>query len=191
MRAVAATIAAFAVLAAPAGAAASGTQETIFHGFTPTGKPTIPTKKATGYCFGGAIAIPRADAWRCFVGNYIYDPCFSSARARSSVVCPNAAVTGGTEIRLTKPLPRHLADTGSPNARDAPWDIETVTSSHCVAVTGATTLIDRQPLRYMCRGNVGLWGSPNRSSRPLWTILVAPENAKRLFQRVGIRHVWM
>ena len=100
-------------LALPASAAARGhTIETVFHAFRADGTPSIHVQTRSGYCYSGSLAIDRTDAWRCFVGNFIYDPCFSSSIAPGEVVCPDLAITGGIEINLTRRLPRRLADSG-------------------------------------------------------------------------------
>jgi hypothetical protein len=57
--------------------------ETIFHPFKADGAPTIHVRSRSGYCYTGSLTIARSDAWRCFVGNYLYDPCFSANLARS------------------------------------------------------------------------------------------------------------
>lgn len=179
-----------ALTAVPATALAEGTHASIFYAFTATGKPTLPVKQVFGYCWTGSLATRRADAWRCFVGNDIYDPCFASSVAPGIVVCPTAELNRAIEIRLTRPLPYDYADRGRPSLESAPWDIETVNGNYCFVITGATNIVDKQPLRYECSDNVGLWGAPAQNTKP-WTILWAPFNATSLHQRIGIRHVWM
>jgi hypothetical protein len=179
--------------ATPTGALATQTQSKIFYAFTQSGKPTIPTNVVSGYCWTGSLAIPRSDAWRCFVGNYIYDPCFSSATASGEVVCPNANLSSGLLIRLTKPLPYRYADRRRPSLADPPWDLETVNGEHYVLLTGAGEIVDGKRGNYgcSCGGRTWLRGLPDRSSHPWWTIFSAPYTAKRLTAEVGIRYAWI
>jgi hypothetical protein len=168
------------------------TQATVFQPFRSNGTPTIPTRPKSGYCYTGSLAVNRNDAWRCFVKNFIFDPCFSSPAAHGVVVCPNADVNGGAEIHLTKRLPQSMADPGTPSIRNQPWDIEMTNGKHFVFSSGASNEVKGQRLNYFCatRCNYGLWGYPRRRSQP-WTIAVAPYTAKSLHERRAIRHVWM
>ena len=179
-------------MAAPAGAGAhSRTTVTIFRAFTADGTPTIHTRSKSGYCWTGSLTANRDDAWRCFVGNYIYDPCFSSSRAQGVVVCPNLQVNGGIEIQLTRRLPRGMADPGSPSVHAQPWNIELTNGHHCAFFSGATSVIHGTRLNYGCGGGLkyALWGFPNHRSEP-WTILIGGFTATRLHQHRAIRHVW-
>jgi hypothetical protein len=184
---------AVATLGLPTCAAAhSKTTATIFRAFTSNGTPTIHTRSKSGYCWTGSLTAVRNDAWRCFVGNYIYDPCFSSSHAHGIVVCPNLQVNGGIEIRLTRRLPQRFANHPTPSLSDQPWNIELISGKHCAFSSGATTLVHGERLNYFCGvgNNNGLWGYANRRSEP-WTILIAPFNATTLHDRRAIRHVWM
>src|SRR4051812_41136067 len=66
---------------------------TTSHLFTPYNLGEIATgvnvsKSGNGYCWEGSIADTRSDAWRCFLGNLILDPCFSNETATSDfVIC--------------------------------------------------------------------------------------------------------
>jgi hypothetical protein len=180
-------------LAVPVYAAArTQTAETVFQPFTAAGIPTLQTTSKSGYCYTGSLAVNRSDAWRCFVGNFILDPCFSSPRVGGEVVCPGINLSSGIEIRLTKPLPTGMADPGKPSLRHEPWDIQLADGVHFLLSSGASNVVDGKRLNYFCgpKCSVGLWGYPRRSTEP-WTILVAPVNAKSLHARQAIRHVWM
>ncbi len=179
------------MLPAPA-AARPRTIATVFHAFTSNGKPSIATRSKSGYCFTGSLTINRNDAWRCIVGNSLYDPCFSSAQAPGVVICPDRQVTRGTEIHLTRPLPRASADPGQPSLRNQPWDIELFSGRHFQFSSGASNVVHGLRLNYFCGSSCtyGLWGFPRRRTQP-WTILVGPFTAKTLHQRRAIRHVWM
>jgi hypothetical protein len=175
-----------------AAAARLRTSTTIFEPFRNDGTPTVTVQHKRGYCWTGSLAINRYDAWRCLVGNFISDPCFSSDIATGYVVCPNGLINGGIEIRLTRGLPYKYGDSGNPSTRALPWNIQTLSGRHYVILTGTTTVIDGQRANYGCvsRGCASaLWGGPRRHTEP-WTILWAPFNATNLNQLVKIRRAW-
>lgn len=192
-------------LALPAGAAAGGGAPviTVFHAFTPAGKPALAVRGARGYCWTGSIAAQRSDAWRCFIGNDIHDPCFSSPRASGVVVCPDAQLTLATEIHLTHPLPHAMADHGSASRSSRPWLVELGASSvpgtagaRCEVVTGATSALGGVPESYFCNGHglatIGLWGAPARGADG-WSIVIAPSSSTSLAhaKRARITHMWV
>ena len=179
----------------PAQSPAAGritTKATVFRAFTPDGAPAIPVRSRRGYCYTGSLTVNRRDAWRCFVGNFIYDPCFSSANAPGVVICPNVQVSGGIRIRLTKAIPRRFADRGAPSLRNQPWNIQLSNGRHCAFSSGASNVVHGVRLNYFCGSgvNFGLWGFPDRRTQP-WTIRSAPFTATSLHQRRPIRHAWM
>jgi hypothetical protein len=185
----AAAIVAFA--AAPAGGTGLRTSVTVFRAFTPTGAPEIKVHPVSGSCFTGSLTAARSDAWRCIVGNNLYDPCFSSPQAPGVVICPNRDPTRGTEIRLTKGLPTTEANHGTPSTKRLPWAVELYSGAYCALASGALSVVDGLPGDYFCGAGAknGLWGSPRRSTEP-WTIFSAPLTATSLSHRVSIRHAW-
>ncbi len=167
------------------------TSVSIYQAFTPNGYAKLHTRTRAGYCWVGSLTIARRDAWRCFVGNYIYDPCFSAARDPGIVVCPDAPWRmTGVKIRLTKPLPRAYGNHGAPSLRLKPWAIELYDGRRCLFASGASSVVEGQRLNYFCgTGKEGLWGFPYRGSEP-WTILTAPIEATELSERATVRHAW-
>ena len=165
------------------------TKPRVFRPFSPSGRSLLRTKTRHGLCFTGSLATVRRDAWRCFVGNGIVDPCFSSAHVSGSVLCPRAAwKRTGIRLKLRQPLPR-------PHGRKAsiklqPWGIQLVDGRHCGVVTGGTEAIAGLRANFGCGDNDWLWGFPNRSTEP-WTIFIAPAGATVLGTRVPIRRAWM
>lgn len=84
-----------------------------------------------GSCWTESIASNRSDAYRCIVGNLIFDPCFT--RAPQFVACPTDVLGNrGTLISLTKPLPRHAPVHGPP----APWAFALRSGALCRLGTG-------------------------------------------------------
>jgi hypothetical protein len=181
------TMAVTVAVAAPASAAA--TQAELFQPFA-HGRPTVQVHHASGSCFSGSIASPRRDAWRCFVGNAIADPCFSSSSVHGVVVCPDPSVRTGVEIRLTKPLPHRLGNHTRPSLRVRPWQLEISDGRACSALTGTSVALGGVRMNYGCQGGLGLWGAPRRSSQP-WTMLAARPGARHLHARQAIVRAWM
>jgi hypothetical protein len=184
-------VAALAATASPtATAGGSRTKTIIYRAFAASGKPAIHvTKTVRGFCWEGSLAAARDDAWRCLSGNGIYDPCFSSGKARGIVLCvPEPWKKSGVKIKLTRPLPKPYA--GKPSTNGLPWGIETTSGLRCVAATGATAAIGHVRANYGClTGEDWLWGSPSRKSEP-WTIYIAPLNARKLSARVKVAIAW-
>src|SRR5271167_394008 len=131
--------------------AKAGTAATIYHAFTPHGFVRLHTRSKAGYCWEGALTTPRLDAWRCFVGNYILDPCFSSSHDRGIVLCPDAPwLKTGVKIRLTKPLPHAHGNRSAPSLHAQPWAIELYGLRRCLFASGASTVVEGQRLNYFC-----------------------------------------
>jgi hypothetical protein len=177
--------------AIPAATAQSGrhTIATVYEAFSYHGV-VVPhvSKVESGYCWESSNVTPRLDAWRCFVGNSILDPCFSSEFA-NNVVCPMPWSDSAVEINLTKPLPRP-SNHAAPSLRLAPWAIETTSGAICMSASGAAPVVHGKRLNYSCSSKLGLWGNPDRKTEP-WTILSAPPTAQRLSHHVAVLHAWM
>jgi len=172
--------------------AAQATITSIYQAFTPHGFVKLRTRSKAGYCWEGALTIARRDAWRCLVGNYVYDPCFSAVRNPGIVVCPDAPWRNtGVKIRLTKPLPRAYGNHSAPSLRLMSWAIELKDGRRCLFASGVSDVAEGKRLNYICgTGSEELWGFPYRGSEP-WTILTAPPQATELRKRATVRHAWM
>jgi len=175
------------------GAAASLTVTTV-HLYTPyngvgLAKGVRISKTVRGYCWTSSLSDARSDAFRCFVGNYIHDPCFANTPlSATAVVCPTAwPGTPVVRIRLTKPLPPNPA-TGDPTRRP-PWAIQLANGRWCLFLDGATSVVAGMRINYGCVGGKVLLGIPRRSS-PMWTIFFAGGFNATQYQAVRIRSAW-
>ena len=182
-----------AALGAAAAAAAGRTQVNVYRAFTRSGQPTVPTLRVHGRCLGGSDTINRRDAWRCQSQQFIYDPCFSSRRARGVVICPARGLFHGWAIRikLSRKLPREGGNAGRPDrTRGLPWALVTASGWRCRLITGATTVVHGQRRNYTCKGTKNnLWGAPDRHRRS-WTIFYASQGATHLRRRTQLTTVW-
>ncbi|MCW2685361.1 MAG: afsK7, partial [Mycobacterium sp.] len=147
----------------------------------------------SGHCWTSSETTPRHDAWRCMTGNYIYDPCFSSPRTATLVLCPVEPWRNrGVKMRLTRALPGAMANHGSLTVRNQPWALELYDGRKCVLAGGASSILEGRRLNYFCQhgGSTGLWGFPDRGTQP-WTIYSAPYTATLLSEHVPVRDAWM
>ena len=119
------------------------TKVVVFH-------PAIPKGPAhKGYCWTESDAIDRAGAWRCMVGDLIYDPCLSDPRISNGVICGADPARGqlGFVLELTKPLPAPRADY-LPDP--IPWLVKLADGSICELATGTSAQVDGKDVPYEC-----------------------------------------
>jgi len=109
------------------------------------------TKK--GECFTSSVAVVRPDAWRCTVGNEIYDPCFTTP-AKNKLVCdidPSKSKEGFF-LELIKPLPAATDLIAAPTINV--WMFKLMDGSTCTPFTGTMPIIETNSgtlvLKYGC-----------------------------------------
>lgn len=175
----------FGMSAALAGGATASTKIEHYRLFTPAGKEigTAPARILSGSCFAGSIGLPRPDAWRCFVGNEILDPCLEPPKGPVTLlVC--ATATSHVRLRLTKPLPRSMANHAEHTF--FAWRLKLGNGDTCQRFTGtAAGSIQGNGLVYGCTSG-GTTTQPTRASSG-WTVRYLAKNrspfrVKRLSQ---------
>jgi len=179
-----------AALLAATSTAASG--HTVVHYFRPFQNGEIApqvhvTRRARGYCWTTSGVESRRYAWRCFRGNFILDPCFSSTRDGGFVLCPVEPWSSDVvRLRLTRALPGwrlyHYA-------AQLPVGIWTTTGKRCAHSSGATSEIKGKEVTYVCMGGGVLAGLANAGAAT-WTIWYAAGFKARQLTRVGITDAW-
>ncbi|SRR5579871_4775229 len=135
-----------AFLAAPRVRAASGANKTEVTVF----RPAVPGGESrTGSCWTDSIAVARRGAWRCTVGNEIYDPCFSSPDLRGAVICNAnpARGTAGFVLKLTRPLPQ---PSGQSPTHPRPWLVKLADGTDCEIQTGTIAFVAGLAVPYGC-----------------------------------------
>lgn len=183
-------VAGTAVGSATARVTESPTQIVIYTPFTINGglaQDVKVTARASGYCWEGSAVDQRADAWRCFRGNFILDPCFSASDIAKWVACPVGALFGPHVLRLnlTRPLPLALGNkTHDPTTYD-PAAIRLTTGETCELASGATGTVAGMRYNYECPNGGWLVGDPHRGG-PRWTIFSAPSLTSSQLKTVGI-----
>lgn len=146
--------------------------------------------RARGYCWESSLAADTPNAYRCFRGNLILDPCFAPSAHARTVACFLDPWHPVTLLRLTRRLPRP----GPPiQGTPLPWAIVTTDGRRCTFMTGATAPIAGERINYACSDHTYLIGSPHTRA-PLWTIRSARRFTLsemhapiRRFPLVGIR----
>jgi hypothetical protein len=126
--------------AAPTTAAITATQVITYTPGPPTGEPR------EGSCWTNSLAVWREDAWRCAVGNGIYDPCFSQD---DSVICGANPTTTTVSFLLTLTEPLPVPEAPQDTANHA-WLVELADGTVCEYATGATGGVGGERFNYLC-----------------------------------------
>jgi hypothetical protein len=99
---------------------------TIVSAYHPSGMRVTATLR--GNCWTQSIAVARTDAYRCMVGNDIYDPCFAEGPRR--VACPSDLATNRGIVIVVASL--------SPNtfSQRTAWAMRLGNGAICEVTTG-------------------------------------------------------
>jgi hypothetical protein len=194
------------------------TETAIFHPWTDrlAVKPSFTVeKRVKGNCFDGSGAdFGNANAYRCFSGHLIYDPCFAPdtlwQRARGeTLVCIGGPweprVTLLTVIRLNKPeaFPGHPLPTREEmiayRKKANPWALELPGGIGCIFVSGASMELADRRYNYICfdeddpvygENHIGwVLGDPNRSE-PVWRVQFS-RTGETAFEEVLVKKAWL
>jgi hypothetical protein len=144
----------------------------------------------SGSCWEGSLGDPgRADAWRCMVGNYIYDPCFDGHLGdRHVVACGDPFSSKVTVVNLSSSLPAKMGNRDQ-GTKGLPFGIQLADGAHCLMISGMTTTVKGMRLNYGCDKNgEAAYGDPDRSS-PTWTIFMSSQSDATL-RHVDVAEVW-
>jgi hypothetical protein len=136
------------------------------------------SRRANGSCFTTSNVTTRTDAYRCTVGNNLYDPCFSVNQ--SQVLCPLDGPWANHGLLMdVSSLPSTPGGSQDQGTNGQPWAIQLSGGTNCMSISGATSLIAGQRLGYDCTGGVGLYGNVQRSG-PVWMIFVGTPHSSTL-----------
>lgn len=129
------------------------------------------TQKASGSCWTHSLVSDRADAWRCFEGNDILDPCFARAPQTRVVACSESPFSHRLVLlSLKKPLTDDKnATTRWLQPKGEPWGLRLTNGDTCVFATGATDVVAGERMNYACRRTGWIIGAPDRSPAQWWT----------------------
>jgi hypothetical protein len=101
-----------------------------------------------GVCWGASLSVPAAYAWRCVVGNQLFDPCFRAGDG-PDMVCGVDPLRGepGFPVQLVEPLPE--PDALSMPAGNA-WMVQLDDETVCEFNTLGAGSLDGQRISYLC-----------------------------------------
>jgi len=106
---------------------------------------------ADANCEAGSEVIGQA--YRCFAGNFVYDPCWAERASGPTVLCVPFPWSA-TDIRLqvNAPLSAIPAEPGT----SEPWGVELADGQRCVLFQGAHSLFAGRVIDYYCTSRLSL-----------------------------------
>jgi hypothetical protein len=171
---------------------AAATLTRRFDAWSADGEPALRVRgRRRGDCNSSSFVNGRTDAWRCFVGRFILDPCFESPVADDRVLCVRSPWTRWGWLVLDR-LDYKLRDD---SVRQPPWALVLTGGRRCGFVSGATGFARGRRLNYLCAARRGprpcpcLFGRPDRR-RPVWRIFAGDDVFGRGWRRLRIRTAW-
>jgi len=109
------------------------------------------------------------DAYRCFAGNFVLDPCWVT-NVKSSVDCATSPWSRKVaRLHVTKGYDNTGFDQRHPFD---PWAVKLVTGKRCVWLQGATGAVHGKRISYSCGGRNYLIGNVHKHPQP-WRIQTA------------------
>jgi len=137
----------------------------------PFESPKLPQVTKIGKCWTNSVAQPfRTDAFRCMVGEEIFDPCFSTANADEVFCQMNPLKDESFVIKLTETLPvLTLPDNVQKNWG---WFIVLKDGTYCSPFTGTRQVIQGKVAYFGCE-------SKNANERIVLTGYLNPGNIWR------------
>jgi hypothetical protein len=166
--------------------AAAATQLKRYEAWTPGGNPRVAEFTGRrGDCNSSSYVSGTSDAWRCFVGSTILDPCFANPQSDREVLCVRSP-WARNGVLVTSPLD---PDDRLPG-RSGPWHLVIRGGLRCGFVSGATTTVQGLRLNYPCgRRGPFLFGKPIRT-RPAWRIRLSRNPDGPRLRVVPVRTAW-
>ena len=159
------------------------TKVVVFH---PAGAVGSPRQ---GTCdMGESLALDRSDAWRCMVGNEIFDPCFSLAQHAGRVICDaDPTHPTGIVVVLPGPLPTH-----APAHNAQAWMLKLGDGTICGFLTGATGGVANQRINYGCTNRNEVIGSPQPQGAVQYATVVKVDKKYRPISifAISIATIW-
>jgi hypothetical protein len=131
----------------------------------PAGGFRVASTAAGATCEPGSEAIGQA--YRCFAGNAIYDPCWAENAATPTVLClPYPWARGDIKLLLREPLSPIPSHAGGPGLGE-PWGLELAGGQRCVLAQGAHSVFAGRVIDYYCSTKLWLLRGLTED-RPQW-----------------------
>jgi hypothetical protein len=121
------------------------------------------TTAANASCEPGSEAIGQA--YRCFAGNAVYDPCWAEKAAVPTVLCV-ADPWSRTDARLT--VSSQLSPIPAEGGIGEPWAVQLSGGQRCLMVQGAHGAFQGHVIDYYCGQGLSLLRGLTTGSQP-WT----------------------
>jgi eukaryotic-like serine/threonine-protein kinase len=128
--------------------------------------------KARAHCALGSEA--TGNAYRCFAGNKILDPCWAQAGATHRHAICLTAPWSHAAIQLHV---RSYDNSAMVSPSRQPWGIRLANGARCAFVQGASQVVHGRRLSYFCQNSTTvLLGNPSRATA-VWRIHTGRANA--------------
>lgn len=151
--------------------------------YDPSGVEISETKM--GSCFTSSVAAIRDDAWRCTIGNTLYDPCFELMAGGDELVCPEGPWDKrAIKLVLTENLPVEAGN--GEEVREPPWAMELANGAKCVALAGTVETVGSVTLTFSC--DVGYDAGALVRTSKVWTVLAS--SGGRSLEKIAVRIAW-
>ena len=143
--------------------------------------PGLPVSQTLdGSCVSGSDSV-QGPVYRCFSGNYVYDPCWAVATAKiptATVLCMTEPWQASVVKIVTPGLPGVSAASGTD--LDFPWAVQLTTGQRCLAVQGAHGDYKGKAIDFGCQNSgLELLRGVDRS-RALWSYQSVQQNGSAL-----------
>lgn len=143
----------------------------------PAGGFRVPSTAASATCEPGSEAIGQA--YRCFAGNAIYDPCWAEKAATPTVLClPYPWAHGDVRLLVREPLGAIPSQGAGPGPAE-PWGLELASGQRCLLAQGAHSIFAGRVIDYYCSPRLWLLRGLIQN-RPEWqaSSVVAAQSGK-------------
>jgi hypothetical protein len=125
----------------------------------------VTVRAARAQCSAGSEAIGQA--YRCFAGNVVYDPCWAEKAPAPTVLCvADPWLRTAAELRVAAPLGA-ISGTGGTTAAE-PWGVQLSGGQRCALAQGAHNAFAGQVIDYYCPSGLSLLRGLDRKTAT-WT----------------------
>jgi hypothetical protein len=125
----------------------------------------VTSRAAHAQCSQGSEAIGQA--YRCFAGNAVYDPCWAEKAGSPTVLCvADPWLRTAAELQVSSPLGPIPAEGGG--GPGEPWGVQLAGGQRCVLAQGAHGSFDGTVVDYYCTPGLSLLRGLDRSAAT-WT----------------------
>jgi hypothetical protein len=156
-----------------------------FSAYDSTGALTVPVgSTASGSCWESSIAVAATNAYRCFSGNSIEDPCFALSPTATLVACLADPWAKAIVLNLTEALP---TASGPGSAQLAPWSLQLASGVRCTVTTGQVPVEAGQAYNFHCTDGADAYLVPSTSAD---RVAVELDPGAAAARSVAVQTIW-